>query len=314
MSVRRVLAIDGGGIKGVFPVAFLASFEETVNRPIGQFFDLIVGTSTGGIIALGLGLGFSATELLSFYEDMGSKVFPGRRLLRLARWLGFPKYSPGPLREALRAQFQERRLGESQTRLVIPSLNLETGKIHVYKTAHHERFQKDFKERVVDIALATAAAPSYFPTFWSSTGLPLIDGGLWANNPVGPAVVEAIGVLGWRPGDLRVLSLGCTTAPVDIGIGRRMGMGSLYWGMKIQELFMAGQSWNSLGTATLLTGSSNVERISPIVAAGRFSLDNPREIRSLRGLGFAEAREALPRLKSTFFSEPAEAFVPFHTL
>src|SRR5579862_8970222 len=74
-SMRRVLTIDGGGIKGVFPASFLATVEDSVGAKAGDYFDLIVGTSTGGIIALGLGLGFSATDLLAFYESLGPRVF-----------------------------------------------------------------------------------------------------------------------------------------------------------------------------------------------------------------------------------------------
>src|SRR2546421_12093373 len=67
-SVRRILAIDGGGIKGVFPASFLASIEDAIGDRVANYFDLIVGTSTGGIIALGLGLGMSAADILQFYE------------------------------------------------------------------------------------------------------------------------------------------------------------------------------------------------------------------------------------------------------
>lgn len=65
-SVRRILSVDGGGVKGVFPAAFLADLEATLEQPIYSYFDLIVGTSTGGIIALALGLGLTASEILSF--------------------------------------------------------------------------------------------------------------------------------------------------------------------------------------------------------------------------------------------------------
>lgn len=129
---------------------------------------------------------------------------------------------------------------------------------------------------------------------------------------MGPAVVEAIGVLGWDRGDLRVLSLGCTTSPLDVGIGRRIGMGWLYWAYKIADVFMSGQSSASIGTAQLLAGHQNVFRISPSVPAGRFDLDGIKEVLSLRGLGFSEARKAFPQLKSVFFEKPAEKFEPYH--
>src|SRR5436190_10521932 len=74
-TMRRILAIDGGGIKGVFPASFLAAVEHTTGRPIGECFDLVVGTSTGGIIALGLGMGLSAMEIMQFYETLGPGMF-----------------------------------------------------------------------------------------------------------------------------------------------------------------------------------------------------------------------------------------------
>jgi patatin-like phospholipase/acyl hydrolase len=218
--MRRILSIDGGGIKGVFPASFLATIEDSIGGKVADYFDLIAGTSTGGVIALGLGLGFTATETLMFYEELGSTVFRGSRLLRYLRRLGFSKYSQKELRGALESIVSERKLGESTKRLVIPSLNLETGEVYIYKTSHHPRLERDYKEKVVDIALATTAAPTYFPTHRSAAGVPLIDGGVWANNPVGLAVIEAIGVLNWPRNSLRVLSLGCGTQPLDIG-GRK---------------------------------------------------------------------------------------------
>jgi len=312
MAVRRILSLDGGGIKGVFLVAFLAAFEERVGRPIAGYFDLIAGTSTGGIAALGLGLGFTAQGLLTLYERFGREVFPGNRLLRFVRHVVAAKYSPEPLRRVLAEAFGDRTLGDSRCRLVIPSLNLETGKVHVYKTAHHPRFEMDYKESAVQVGMATAAAPTYFPSHRSSSGIPLVDGGLWANNPVGMAVVEAIGVLEWSRPDLRVLSLGCPSAPLDIGIARRRSMGRLYWARRIAEAFLSGQSSASLGTAKLLAGHANVYRVCPAVPPDRFGLDTTKEIESLKGLGVAEAREALPALRQVFFTEPAEPFEPYH--
>jgi hypothetical protein len=311
--IRRILAIDGGGIKGVAPLAFLAAIERALGRPIGCFFDLIVGTSTGGIIALGLGLGFKAQDLLRFYEELAGTIFSGNRVLRLARWLGFSKYSAEPLRAALTEKFGTSVLGDSKTRLVIPSLDLDTGKVHIFKTAHHQRFEVDHVRSVVDVALATAAAPSYFPTHILEPGTPLIDGGVWAINPTGVAVVEAIGVLGWRAPALRVLSLGCTTAPFDPRRGRFLGNGALHWAFRIAELFLTAQSSASLGTAHVLAGRENVFRYSPVVPPGRYGLDSIAEIPSLRGLGEAEAREALPQLRPVFFEACAEPFVPLRT-
>src|SRR5262245_37057247 len=104
-GMKRILSLDGGGIKGVFPASFLAELEQNLDRPIGDYFDLIVGTSTGGIIALGLGLGLSAKEVLSFYEDHGPRIFAGRRWWRAVRRLGAAKYDRAPLDAAVREVF-----------------------------------------------------------------------------------------------------------------------------------------------------------------------------------------------------------------
>lgn len=310
MKSRRVLSIDGGGIKGVLPAAFLAGIEEGLPVPIHEYFDLIVGTSTGGILALGLGLGFRASELLRFYEEMGPKVFGGSALLKWARRLGYEKYSPEPLRAALIGKFGDRKLGHSHTRLVIPSFNLDTGEVYVYKTAHHQRFQKDYKTAAVEVGMATAAAPTYFPPSRSATGVPLVDGGMWANNPVGFAAVEAIGVLDWPRDEVRILSLGCTSVPLNSKLPRLLGTGGMFWATRIVDAFMVAQSSGSVGTAQLLAGHANVHRINPPAAPGRFSLDGIREIESLKGMGYAEARKALPTLTPIYFSTPADKFSP----
>lgn len=174
---------------------------------------------------------------------------------------------------------------------------------------------RDYKVPAVDVALSTAAAPTYFPTHRGGAGTPLIDGGMWANNPVAVAVVECIGVLGWSPSGLRVLSLGCTTTPLAVAWGRSYSLGAFYWGLKIADVFMTAQASSALGMAQHLIGDrANLVRISPVVGK-RFGLDTVREIPSLTGLGETEARKALPLLRPIFFDGPgAEPFEPCHKL
>jgi predicted acylesterase/phospholipase RssA len=309
---RRVLCIDGGGIKGVFPASFLSTIEESVGSAVAEYFDLIVGTSTGGIIALGLGLGLRASDLLRFYQEHGPAIFNGNGKMRFLRRLVRAKYNPEPLTQCLSEIFGSRRLGDSRKRLVIPSFNIETGEVHVWKTAHHLRFERDYLHSAVEVALSTGAAPTYFPTYKAQSGTPLIDGGVWANNPVAIAAVEAISVLGWQASELRILSLGCTTTPFNIDWGRRHSLGVLGWATKITDVFMTAQSVSATGmTQHLLPDRNNLVRISPMVGKNRFDLDGVEEIPSLKGLGDFEARKALPQLRSMFFTAPVrEDFVP----
>lgn len=109
--MRRILAIDGGGIKGVYPAAFPASIESHIEGRVADYFDLIVGTSTGGIIALGLGLGMTAHDILGFYKQYGPEVFPGHPILRHLRQVVQSKYSASPLQKSTHRNIRRTPLG-----------------------------------------------------------------------------------------------------------------------------------------------------------------------------------------------------------
>src|SRR5947208_6520843 len=142
---RRILTIDGGGIKGVFPAAFLAELEDRLGEPIVDYFDLIAGTSTGGIIALSLGLGLTAREILQLYEKNARRIFPQSRSFSFQGMGIFrAKYAKAALPAVLREAFGHRLLGESRARLLIPSLNLASERVHIYKTSHHPGLIKDY--------------------------------------------------------------------------------------------------------------------------------------------------------------------------
>lgn len=312
---RKILTIDGGGIKGAFPASFLATVEEATGKSIVNYFDLIVGTSTGGIIALGLAMGWPAQDLSQFYVEYGPKIFQKRAWWRRCLSAFRTKYSPEPLHQALEQNFGEKRIGESTTRLVIPSVNLGTGEVYLYKTAHHRELKTDYKKKVVEAARATSAAPTYFPSFVSDSGLPLIDGGVWANNPIAVAVVEALTLLDWPSDEIQVLSLGCTTEPVAFHKQPSESKGMFYWATNVSELFMCAQCSSANGIAKLLLSENDqMLRIDPVVARGRFKLDKIEDINALCALGASEARKALPSLEERFIDQPADVFEPYYKL
>lgn len=310
---RKILSIDGGGVKGAFPASFLATIEDTIDAPVTDYFDLIVGTSTGGIIALALGLGFTAKEITTFYEELGPRVFGGNAVQRIygsLKQLGRSKYSSTVLKQSLDELFGTRLLGESKVRLVVPSFNIERGEVHLFKTRHLSRYDRDHRIPAVDVALATAAAPTFFRAHKLADGIPLVDGGIWANNPTGIAVTEAVGVLSWPADQVRVLSLGCTSEPFDAGKARTKPVGLFQLALKVTSLFMTGQASGSMGVAANLIGHDRIHRFDPSAPAGRYGLDKSREIEALVGLGAAEGRKALPSLKTAFFTDKVQPFNP----
>ena len=318
---RRILTLDGGGILGTFPAAFLAGIEHQLGHPISNYFDLICGTSTGGIIAIGLGLGLSASDILTIYQDgaaiFGQNYHPAKNFvlnrLRGVKWLVRRKYSSDVLRDKLVEALGDRKLGEAARRLVIPAWSPVAQRVYIYKTAHHPRFTTDYNSLAVDAALATSAAPTFFQQHITSDDVGLIDGGIWANNPIAVAVTEAIGVLQWPADSLHVLSLGCLNEAYNLPKGAGIGL----LAQKLVKLFMDGQSHGAMGIAKLLTGHEHerkaIYRIDHTVPANRYTLDGVEAIQDLKGLGFTLAREQLPILKPIFFSELADPFVPYYT-
>jgi patatin-like phospholipase/acyl hydrolase len=320
---RRILCIDGGGILGMFPASLLAGLEQHLDRPIGSYFDLIAGTSTGGIIAIGLAMGLPASDLLELYEKRGAEIFGDGhcpmidylyRKLRAFRWSYRRKHDPGPLRAVLADVLGDKRIGNAKTRLVIPAWNPVARSVYIYKTAHHSRLKNDYKSLAVDAALATAAAPSYFPQHVTQHAVGLLDGGIWANNPVALAVVEAVTLLGWPRNSLHVLSLGCLEETYTVP--KWAGIGTL--GTKLVRLLMDGQSHGAMGIAKLLTGHEHertaIYRINHVVSYNTYKMDDTRVIQDLKGLGHSFARDRQPVLNPVFFSGPAEAFEPVYVL
>lgn len=204
----QVLAIDGGGLKGIFAAAALAGLGSDYDSRLTDHFDLIVGTSTGGIVALGLAAGLSAQQIVDFYLQHQDEIFPRRLLPRLRRvW---STYDPAPLVECLAEAFGTMTLGESPIRLAIPSFDLTSNDVYLFRTPHFERLLRDKKERLVDVARATSAAPTFFPAL-DLRGVRLIDGGVWANNPSLVGVVEAAECCGGELGQIHLLNVGTTT-------------------------------------------------------------------------------------------------------
>jgi len=245
----RILAIDGGGIRGIFPAAVLAGLE-AAGGSIVDHFDLVSGTSTGGIIALGLGAGKSAAEIRDLYLHRGPKIFPPVWDNILGRaWKAFRnnilnvavyRYSRAALEWELRELLEEKILGESSVRLVIPAFDGRFSEVFVFKTRHHGDYTQDWRRPMVDVALATSAAPTIYRPL-DSGGYRLIDGGVWANNPTMLAVIEAMTTYDVPRERIKVLSVGCGDEPYFVN--RRMTWGGFWQWRKIIGAAMRAQSW-----------------------------------------------------------------------
>jgi predicted acylesterase/phospholipase RssA len=221
-----ILAIDGGGIRGVIPARVLQELEEEVGRPIAELFDLIAGTSTGGIIALGLtipseggGPAYSAADLVDLYLDHGETIFPGSVLWKMRSLGGLidERYDAGPLERLLRERFGETRLSGALTDVVVPSYDLSQPAPFFFKRVYARDEAHTWDVETWRVARATSAAPTYFdpaelPPFEDEGSHALVDGGIFANNPAACAYSDALDLFGDRV-EIQVVSLGTGEAP-----------------------------------------------------------------------------------------------------
>ncbi len=307
----QILSLDGGGLKGLFIASLLANWEKERGTRVVDHFDLIAGTSTGGIIALGLGLGFSAEQIKQLYLERAEQIFPPSIVGDAKHWLTV-KYSPEGLRDALQSLFQDRKLGDSNKRLLIPAFDPAFHGIHIFKTSHHPRLQTDYKQSAVHVALATSAAPTYLPPEVSESGLQLLDGGVWANNPVMLAVTEALGYLSFEQANVAALRIGTTEEVISINDLRAMG-GKLQMAAPVIDFMMRGQSQSASGMVHHLLGRDRFYEINPVTAPGDFHLD--RLSKELVAMGEAHWRHASSELFDRgFFDHQSASFEPCYTV
>jgi predicted acylesterase/phospholipase RssA len=340
----RVLSLDGGGIRGAFIAACLARIEAETQRRISDYFDLIVGTSTGGIVALALALGEPASRVLELYRNSGRAIFTRRQpppipllerlYLSIAKRYRVPaldldalyraKYSDEPLRAALSAVFGVRTLGDiTRCRVVIPSIDLVRGQTITFKTAHQPGFMRDLHLLAVDAALATSAAPTYFPQASLAGRRAYTDGGLWANNPalVGYAEAAKISQVCNRPGidpafgldDIWMLSIG-TGKPQYYAKPGATDDGLIWWGERIFDVAGGAQSQGVHFQAQYLMGAQRYTRIDFDMPTAPWALDDVSVVDDLVHFGEQAAVAAFPQIAPTFLTGGKTAFQPFQAV
>jgi patatin-like phospholipase/acyl hydrolase len=310
----QILSLDGGGIKGLFSAVVLAAVEQDLNTSVTDHFDLIAGTSTGGIIALALGLGIRPREIVNFYVKEGPKIFPRHAGINAVQHWVRRKFSAEPLEAALKRRFKKNRFGDSTKRLVIPAYNLGEDDVYIFRTAHHERLRRDYKLPAWVVARSTSAAPTFFPVARHADKMRLIDGGVWANNPAMVAVIEAIGTLSVPPTAINLLSIG-TSDPICHRRRRLNNGGKLAWvsGGAAIDIIMRGQSIAAQNQVSFLLGRDRAVRLDPKVADGEFTLDGTQNADDLIAKAAHISRTFMPTFHDTFAQHTASPFKSIYT-
>lgn len=245
----RVLTLDGGGVRGYLSAKILFNLETLLNHEnnesinIGQRFDLIVGTSTGGIIACALSIGKSAKEIFKLYEILIPKVF-----IPISRGYFKNKYSNKVLRKELVNILGEAELKDVITNLCITSVDVENSSPKFHKNDYFKRNVPRQDEKLLDLALATSAAPTYFSLINSKHSTNLTDGGIVANNPSLVGLIDAMQFTDNKIENISLVSIGTgEQCHMPYNVEKLKNSGKLNWirnmkGSPILELLMESQS------------------------------------------------------------------------
>lgn len=261
----RILTLNGGGVRGLVTAVWLNRLEQKLGAPIGQFFDLIAGTSAGALTACALASGMRTETIVSLYRDRAQEIFPPPAARFWSRFLRFfsqgfdaPRYDANGLEAVLKSVFGDRSFGDLQVPTLITSYNLATREALVFKTmktsaeSTHDTYQKYNHIPIWEICKASASAPVYFPahiTEIEGRRVPLVDGGVVANNPTACAIAEAVRINAAQPDPLKigldqfiVASFGTGELTRSISLQSSQTWGALAWVLPLVDVLFDGSA------------------------------------------------------------------------
>ncbi|MFT7433014.1 MAG: patatin-like phospholipase/acyl hydrolase [Alphaproteobacteria bacterium] len=236
----QILALSGGGYKGLFTASIMHYFEEQTGKPIAQNFDLLAGTSIGGILALAAAFEIPMSKVIQAFKDHGESLFPTKRFYD---GILTAKYSQEALIAIISSVLPKgAKLGDALHPVIIPAVNMTKGQIQMFKTPHHENFVNDQHLSVIDIALATSAAPTYFPLA-DVKNCRYADGGLFSNAPDLASLHEAEHFWRLDLDNIKLVSIGALSSKFSLDTNVDNDMGVLKWmdNIRLIEVMMASQ-------------------------------------------------------------------------
>lgn len=256
----RILSLDGGGLRGIVPLLVLKRIEEMTGKKIHELFDVIVGTSTGGIIACGLtstkdgvSPALSIDQLIELYTTKGDTIFPRRTNIFTKAIGGIksafgPKFSAKGLDGLLKEYFGDLTLKDTLKPVIVTSYDIKNNDVVMFKTRNAVWDAERYDAKLSDACRATSAAPTYLPSFelkFDGKQRVCVDGGIYINNPVMAAVSDALrSVEGLSIKDIECLSLGTGVYTESLD-DKTEGWGLLGWAMPITTIMMQATSKSS---------------------------------------------------------------------
>ena len=294
----RVLSLDGGGIRGVFSAHMLSLMEKEMKAKAFDLFDLIVGTSTGSIIAGAIAIKYPLSELVKDYEFYAAKIFKKSRLKWWYKRYGFfcSKYNNKPLEDFLHKVLGDRRLGEIHTPLILNATNATTSDVYVFKSNYQKEKRNGDYIRDKDIplfraVLASCSAPTYFNPVAIKEAL-LCDGGLWANNPALVGYVDA--KKNFQAENVKIFSFGTGKSPLSYMHSKNWGYLTGWKKTKLIDFVMSCQTKFPQNVLELIN-KEGIFRVNPQIEKCDF--DEFEKIPYLKSLAESEFTKTNEKIK-----------------
>lgn len=302
----QILCLSGGGYLGLFTARILAALEAETGEPLGRRFDLIAGTSIGGILALALAFEVPMARVVDTFSLRGNEIFSARevpkravqRLRDFGKGLAKPRHRAEPLRALVREFLGDAVLRDARHRVVIPAIAATEGGAKLFRTPHAAAHTEDGNLRAVDVALATSAAPLFLPLARIGGEL-FVDSGTFANAPDVIALHEAEHALGIPRAAIAMLSVGTASSGYTLPADTPEDTGTIGWGLNNRLLYtmMAAQQSMATTMAAESLGSRylRLDHRNPPEAWNTIGIDvaGPAAREMLLRLGEATARDAL---------------------
>lgn len=254
-------------------------------------------------MALAAGVKIPADRIETLYFKDGKDIFPQNSwwtylpFIKRFHHLKKALYDSKVLETLLYREFGDRLLGEASTRIIIPAFMAPKTEIAVFKTDHHPDYKNDHKAKVWEVARSTSAAPTYLKGYTSKDAI-FLDGGIWANNPIMLAVIEALSAYDIAKEQIEVLSIGTGNLPFNITL-KHAGKGLWQW-KQIIKAAMFLTTDNAHAQATLLLGPEQITRLEPTEKASAIELDD-----------WQSAVSILPAMAKKHFDERREEIAAF---
>lgn len=260
----RILALDGGGLRGVYTAHILKRIQEDEGINFSEYFDLITGTSTGAILAGALATNQDINDVIDLYKKEGQNIF-STKFCPLKKYFGISipfvpclnmglftrKYSQDVLKTQLEKIFEDKTMSHTSTNLMLFATDIANGVPHVFKSPYDPEFTRDKHVKLSDAILASTSAPIYFNPYLLEGKYLLADGGLWCNNPSICAVSEAKNRFGKVFDELEMLSIGTIEGKSYFEIKRmkhwfkKRFWGLIGWKTKVIDVTLNLQSMSS---------------------------------------------------------------------